>query len=167
MRWLFLFVLFLNLAYVGWQISRSPADSYAGIESLQDVERIVLLSEIQSQAVNEKTVKQKVEPVKPVQLAVSVVEEKQQKRLDAASKQKLSNPVGINTGKNISKKVVEVKEVPATNQNLMLAENTTDRCFTMGPFRALDRLSGLAQEIKPYVTATHFRSREENKSTVY
>ena len=46
MRWLFLFVLSLNLAYFAWQSSREPADSYADVEPLKNVPPIVLLNEV-------------------------------------------------------------------------------------------------------------------------
>ena len=49
MRWLFLFVLSLNLAYIGWQMSKSPSDDYEDVLPLKNVQRIVLLSELEPQ----------------------------------------------------------------------------------------------------------------------
>ncbi len=40
-------------------------------------------------------------------------------------------------------------------------------CFTMGPFRDLDKLRSLTREIKPYVVSTDFRGREEREQTLY
>ena len=40
-------------------------------------------------------------------------------------------------------------------------------CFTMGPFRDLDKLRSLTREIKPYVVSTDFRGREEREQSLY
>jgi len=161
MRWLFLFVLFLNLAYVGWQVSRSSADSYAGIQSLQDVKPIVLLSEMKSRAVDGKTeaVTKKPELAKSESPAVS--ESKQQQNIEKIFKKETSKSKQI----VVSETIVEGKKVPSTNQ--ALSESPLNRCFEIGPFRVLDTLSGLTQELKPYVTTTSFRSSEKNGPTVY
>ena len=163
MRWLFLFVLFLNLAYVGWQVSQSSADSYAGIQSLQDVKPIVLLSEMRSQAVEDKmeAVAKKPELDKSERLATNASEKKQQPNIEKVAKTETSKPKQL----EISETVVEGKKTPSTIQ--VLSESPLDRCFEIGPFRVLDTLSRLTQEIKPYVITTSFRSSEKNESTVY
>lgn len=51
MRWLFLFVLALNLVYIGLEISSSPADDYADVPPLKNVKTIVLLSELKQPSV--------------------------------------------------------------------------------------------------------------------
>ncbi len=161
MRWLFLFVLFLNLAYVGWQLSRSPADSYAGIESLQDVKPIVLLSEMKSQTVEKEAVTKQLEPEKSEQLAAMASDKEQQQNIEKVAKKEISKPEPLETNKT----VVEEKKMPPANQ--LLSGVSPDRCFEIGPFRVLNTLSGLTQDIKPYVTTTNFRSREKSESTVY
>ena len=50
MRWLFLIVLFLNLAYIAWQTTRPVTQSYANVQPLKNVQPIVLLSELKQQA---------------------------------------------------------------------------------------------------------------------
>ena len=40
-------------------------------------------------------------------------------------------------------------------------------CFTMGPFRDLDKLRSLTREIKSYVVSTDFRGREEREQYLY
>ena len=49
MRWLFLLVLCLNLAYIAWEMSKSP-NSYVDVPALKDVQPIVLLSELKQPA---------------------------------------------------------------------------------------------------------------------
>ena len=46
MRWLFLIALFLNLAYIAWQMLVPATDSYADIPVLKNVEPIILLAEL-------------------------------------------------------------------------------------------------------------------------
>jgi len=46
MRWLFLFVLLLNIIYVVWQISMPAQDVYANVPKLDNVEPIVLMREL-------------------------------------------------------------------------------------------------------------------------
>jgi hypothetical protein len=40
-------------------------------------------------------------------------------------------------------------------------------CYTLGPFRDLDKLRGLTREIKSYVIKADFRGKEENEPTLY
>ncbi len=42
-----------------------------------------------------------------------------------------------------------------------------ESCFTLGPFRDLDKLRSLTREIKPYVVTTDFRGREEREQSLY
>ena len=51
----------------------------------------------------------------------------------------------------------ELQEKPLQNES----------CFTLGPFRDLDKLRSLTREIKPYVVTTDFRGREERDQSLY
>jgi len=54
MRWLFLFVLGLNIVYVIWQTSRPEEDLYADVSALRNVEPIILIRELgKDEAVDE------------------------------------------------------------------------------------------------------------------
>jgi len=46
MRWLFLFVLSLNVIYIVWQINVPAQDTYANVSQLDNVEPIVLMREL-------------------------------------------------------------------------------------------------------------------------
>ena len=46
MRWLFLFVLALNFAYIAWEMNKPSTDSYSNIKPIKNVPPIVLLSEV-------------------------------------------------------------------------------------------------------------------------
>jgi hypothetical protein len=49
MRWLFLIVLFLNLAYIAWHAVRPVTQPYENVQPLKNVRPIVLLSELKHQ----------------------------------------------------------------------------------------------------------------------
>ena len=53
MRWLFLFVLLLNVIYVVWQTSVPAKDAYANVPRLDNVELIVLMRELGDNRENE------------------------------------------------------------------------------------------------------------------
>jgi len=50
MRWLFLIVLFFNLAYIAWQTTRPVTQVYENVQPLKNVQPIILLSESKQQA---------------------------------------------------------------------------------------------------------------------
>ena len=159
MRWLFLFVLFLNLAYVGWQQSQAPIDTYADIAPLRDVTPIVLLSELPPEllAAAEGVTAVKIETDEQVVTKVSVEE-----------LQGEVEPLAVKQAVVVEKVMsVEAEKVPEVAQEVELPNDSSKQCFTVGPFRDLDTLSGLTQDIKPYVATTSFRSQDESAPTVY
>ncbi len=110
MRWLFLFVLMLNFAYVGWELSRpEPVPAEPVVD--RHVPGIVLLSEIGQES-------------------VAVAKVAAERTPDEAEKK------------------------PAAQE----AE-----CFTLGPFRDLEKLRAVTRGIKKYVVAASFRSHEERE----
>lgn len=110
MRWLFLFVLMLNFAYVGWELSQPEMMSTGPVVD-RGVPGIVLLSEVGQES---------------VAVAKAVTE-----RLPD-----------------------EGEQMPAVQE----AE-----CFTLGPFRDLEKLRAVTRGIKKYVVAASFRSHDERE----
>lgn len=110
MRWLFLFVLMLNFAYVGWELSQ-PETMTAEPVVDRRVPGIVLLSEIGQESVA------------------------------------------------VSKAVTERSPDEAEKKS---ATQEPD-CFTLGPFRDLERLRAVTRGIKKYVVAASFRSHDERE----
>ena len=207
MRWLFLVVLFLNLAYIGWQTARSVTQSsYENVQPLKNVRPIVLLSEV---LLSES--KQQADVIATAQISLLQNDEinKQQQELvspeenseDPPSQQQIVEAVEAETAS--VKKPEEIKQ-PAlsSNEAREVAETVSDieplktpdelqekplmsmdgqysarsqeggaiqkaRCFTLGPFRDLDKLRSLTREIKPYVVTTDFRGREEREQSLY
>ena len=113
MRWLFLFVLVLNLAYVGWEMSQ-PEELVDAPRAVQNVSKIVLLSEIGQDSV-----------------ALSEVS-----KAALASSGEESEVIG-------------------------------GGCFTLGPFREMDKLRAVIRGIKEYVADASFRSYEEKEQAMF
>ena len=115
MRWLFLFVLVLNVAYVTWELNRSEEMPDEPVVD-RNVPRIVLLSEIGQESV-----------------AVVTAEG--------------SRLVSDQTG------------------DMEIAES--GGCFTIGPFRDLERLRAVTRGIKEYVVDASYRSHEEREQAMF
>ena len=186
MRWLFLLVFSLNLAYIGWEMSR-PSENYAEVPALKNVQPIILLSELKqkpstAQSVatvlpEDKQVKGQIEKTPAEQLTKSSPVDQRADVINAA----VSNTVAVEKvpAYPVAKPAVtavapEQEKQLAAGQAQMSAEEVeqagtkqaTD-CYTLGPFRDLDNLRGLTREIKSYVVKADFRGREEKEQTLY
>jgi len=187
MRWLFLFVLTLNLAFVAWQMLMPTADLYVNTQPLKNVQPIVLLSELKLQ--------NKVESKKAVDEAIQEVAQPvaQSENTEEISPEKTAeeNAPGKSTGSEQVSAQLEVKQAEETEKAEVVAvkepepelkPNTgtsavlkkepqqipeKESCFTLGPFRDLVKLSSLTQEIKSYVVEADFRGSEEKEKPLY
>ena len=201
MRWLFLFVLFLNIAYIAWQATRPVTQIYENVQPLKNVRPIVLLSELKRQAQgtataqipsqqNDDADKQQDELARPV-----VNSEKQQSSPQLVKVEEIAEAAEITSVKKSeqikqpalpsdeNKIVAEIKPLKTPNESqpephLSMDEEgfagsqeggviLMESCFTLGPFRDLDKLRSLTREIKPYVVATDFRGREQREKYLY
>jgi len=194
MRWIFLFVLSLNLAYIGLKTIGAPATDYSDVPPLKNVEAIVLLSELKSppssaqrgQSKNDTAVQDAAldksaddEVVKqplPKQVA-AVVQEKVEVpekvvEKNAESESVVATKTSVLATPMVDDKKSDKQKVPAdvaekAKEVLPVAKVQKGGCFTMGPFRDLAKLRGLTREIKSYVVKTDFRGREEKEPTLY
>ncbi len=193
MRWLFLIVLFLNLAYIAWQTTRPVTQSYENVQPLKNVRPIVLLSELkqQEQVVataqipsqqNDDADKQRSSPqiVKVEEIAEAVKVAELAEIASFKKSEQIKQPV-LPSDEN--KIVAEIKPLKTPNESqeepLMSMEGgrgagsqeggaiIKENCFTLGPFRDLDKLRSLTREIKPYVITTDFRGREQREQYLY
>lgn len=137
MRLLFLFVLLVNILFIGWELSQSDDES-----SLNDgdvlVPSIEMLSEI-GEATKIATEKLAGVPDKPEQ------KEQDRKPAKQASSVKASSP-----------------STPSVS-----VPSNVETCFTLGPFRELDKLREFTRAIKDYVVTASFRSREEQEQSMF
>ena len=186
MRWIFLAVFSLNLVYIAWQISMPDEDAYADIKPLNKSKRIVLLNEVkQAQA----KAKEKAEYLAAVSADMAVEEVNEAASSAAVQKTaEVAEVAVVNADKSkeesVTVSVAEVSEEPviaevasvevsvdasvdALVEAPPVAVATATSCFTLGPFRDLDKLRGFTREIMPYVTETDFRGREESEQSLY
>ena len=143
MRWLFLFVLLVNVAYVSWELSQ-PADEPATHKTGSGVPSIELLSET-GQATSNPTL----EPIEAVAEAPQPSREPAKEQKPA----KASSPAPEKQQAAVTPPASRVPDV--------------DRCYTLGPFRELDKLRAFTRAIKDYVATASFRSREEQEQALF
>jgi len=185
MRWLFLFVLSLNLAYITWEMSKAPSHDYAEVPALNNVETIVLLRELK-QSRSEST-----GPESEIGGdGVNTADAAKDSQSDAAhtdavqsavtEKMPETNPAVISEAKssqaeptNLADSASPTVTADASAQksgvgDAMPAESSQAAgCYSLGPFRDLDKLRGLTREIKSYVIKTDFRGKEEAEPTLF
>jgi hypothetical protein len=166
MRWLFLVALFLNLAYMTWQILMPATDLYADIPVLKNVESIVLLAEL----------KQKKE-TDSVSAAVDLLQKPVELEAEAETvsvEGLISDQTGIERQDVAEEIITETKDdaVIVLKESVLTEVSQAkpaegESCFTLGPFRDLDKLRSFMREIKPYVVKADFRGQEESRLSVY
>ncbi len=139
MRWLFLFVLVLNLAYFGWQYSRSTEDVSVD-KNRSNIPSIVLLSELEQFRSEQKESKQA------------------EIQGESAEVKEIVESPQVTSGSSGGQSPVVVAA-----QNEPRAEG----CYTLGPFRELDELRDFTRLIKDYVENASFRSRDEVEQSLF
>jgi len=155
MRWLFLFVLALNLSYLGWGIVNNSNDEQKDIAPLRNVKPILLLSEVkQSGAVKES-------------LASEVVNlQNNQAKQESAASEVTEDIADVSTDAIAETSADQIDADRERVQPEMDAEIVAG-CFTLGPFEDLDKLGQFVREIQPFVSAADFRGQEVKEATVY
>jgi len=141
MRWLFLFVLLINIAYVAWELNQPPKQERARKSSNSGVPELVLVNEVLSQDI--KTAATKVYNAPKVDV-VSAGQAAPEKTVTEEARSKVS-------------------ELPV----LKVAKVKPDSCYTLGPYRDLEKLRGTIRAIKKYVAEVEFRSREETEQSIF
>lgn len=184
MRWLFLILLVLNLAYIAWQVTMPATELYANVSPLKNVQTIVLLSEnaeIDAAHALRKSARQD-------KAAASVIAGREEIGGAAIEDQVAVEPLESVENKPVViaevdlidiEKSVQAKPTPEIlaqkwSASVESAEEArqetsvqTESCFTLGPFRNLNELRSLTRDIKAYVTNTDFRGKEEKEQALY
>ncbi len=183
MRWIFLFVLFLNLAYIAWEVNRPSVESYSGVLALKNVQSIVLLSElnqVQKTALNESgnvaqtvslhgsdepagSVPEKDRPTGNKSLEVESLAVEPAVPATSTLALNAQDSLQAEKGDNEAEAVL-LSSSPARNRQKTIVD---EKCYTMGPFRDLEVLRSLMREIKAYVVATDFHGREVKEQSLY
>jgi len=160
MRWVFLFVFSLNLVYIGWEMSRSSSDDHTDVPALKNVQTIVLLSELKQQQTDSTKAGGKSE--------ATIVDNTSTENLSVkqAGSEQVSAKLPDIAENGVAKTAANARQAtPAEVPTAKLSQRAS--CFTLGPFRDLDKLRGLTREIKSYVVEADFRGREEKEQTLY
>jgi hypothetical protein len=174
MRWLFLLVLSLNVAYIAWQVRLPAADSYAKVPPLKNVPKIVLLSEVPAERAVQANVSPELVATALTQTSVadspvadgqgSAGQAETETETEAANAEEVPEKAAVVTPESEPAEQVPAVAV-AVSEPAMPVQNVG--CFTLGPFRDLEKLRSLTREIKSYVVAADFRGREEQEQYLY
>lgn len=181
MRWLFLFVLSLNLAYIGLEMGASSTVGDVDVPALKNAKTIVLLRELkqQSDTAEAGQVEEVVVIVDDVSAELPSVEQVNSKdeigaQVPVAPRQlaedepaTMPEPAERPNAERVIAKTVASEETTESLPGPPIEIVQSASCFTLGPFRDLAELRGLIREIKSYVIEADFRGREEKERTIY
>ena len=174
MRWLFLVVLSLNLAYIAWQTLKPDENLYAYVAPLKNVRPIVLLRELppqQAQVIDSASPQQEtVEKVNNVDsLAVTESKTIEQEKVEPVSEVVAEEmpaaeikPVVADITEKLAQDIANAGSLASSMRPI-----TESMCYTLGPFRNLDELRGFTREIKSYVVEADFRGKEEKEQSLF
>lgn len=174
MRWLFLVVLSLNLAYIAWQTLKPDENLYAYVAPLKNVRPIVLLRELppqQAQVIDSASPQQEtVEKVNNVDsLAVTENKTIEQEKVEPVS-EVVAEEIPAAEIKPVVAGITEELAQDAVNAGSLASSmrpTAESMCYTLGPFRNLDELRGFTREIKSYVVEADFRGKEEKEQSLF
>ena len=178
MRWLFLFVLLLNLSYIAWQTSVSGEGSNIHVPPLKNVPPIVLLREVKplSIQVDEALVSasqqekraEKDEHEQPAVVEKELAVEKMKPvRLEPGEAETAETTVATSNVADVKKPETELEAAKVVSAAVTESLVSGTSCNTLGPFRDLDKLRSFTREIKSYVVAADFRGREEKEQSLF
>lgn len=171
MRWLFLMLLVVNVGYVAWELNREHPQQSVTTALPAGVERIVLLSELETGTTAQQNRVPESAPVTAAQQAVP--EDTAASDLaEGGNAQTQSTPAAVaddSVAAPASKKVASKQAVAALNTPAVMprAKPTGDICFTLGPFSEMKALRQVTREIKDYVVEASFRSMEEQEQSMF
>ncbi len=171
MRWLFLFLLALNIGYVAWEFRQQQPEPDTGYTVPDGVKHIVLLSELNP---GEADMPQ---PDRAPAAAATDEAASAPAAVETAAKSAIK-PAEKAAGKPapLVEVVVVEKKVAATGNKLAApapvpekarSRPLGDQCFTLGPFSGMSTLRLVTREIKDYVVEASFRSAEEQEQSKF
>jgi cell division protein FtsN len=182
MRWFFLILLMVNILYLAWELKRERPVPAVSATLPQHVDRIMLLSELETEAPQPEP-----EPEPVVQAAAELAEQsptlseaqavEQQQQVDTTE----AEPDTVATATDSQPGTAETlddTDTPVADRAVAGAKldppleipadrPADDLCFTLGPFREMKTLRIVTREIKDYVVEASFRSREEQEQSMF
>jgi len=172
MRWFFLILLIVNILYVAWELNRERSIHTVTAALPKDVERIVLLSELEKDAGQKAAVEKTgdapaslAEPTTKITDASPPGPAEQSQRVEAAEEEETTIAAVMEQDADADSPETTDETVPSARAPV--AEPAADLCYTLGPFREMDTLRVVIREIKDYVIEASFRSKEEQEQSMF
>lgn len=163
MRWFFVLLLFANIGYVTWELSRDRSQQKPSVALPKNVERLVLLSELEQEASQHQVSDVVLEPDITVMTAdVAEVSEQPAQQADAPS----PDLAAVDDVRAPASEAV-IEEPAIAEVELPVDKPAGELCYTLGPFREMNTLRVVTREIKDYVIEASFRSREEREQSMF
>ncbi|HHO58932.1 MAG TPA: hypothetical protein ENJ64_01720 [Thiotrichales bacterium] len=185
MRWLFLLMLILNLSYIAWEVTGQDNKKNTPPPLPGGVQRIVLLSEAGEVGAGEpgeslkgggQSEAGRGGPDQNVsgrnETGKNDVAGSREKREEVAVAEQPATVIAEDTlqvGDAASGSLAATDEQapePAMPEQTAALKNE-DACYTLGPFRDLEKLRALTRDIKDYVVQADFRGRDETEQSLF
>jgi len=171
MRWFFLLLVVVNVAYVAWELNREQAVHADKAHLPVGVQRIVLLRELESGTSAKQDVAQLSAKAAVKQSTTTPAEEVPVTSRSPASDQDLAGATLPGNAVAVEVNVVMAeKQLAAPEEKVAVkavAKPAGDLCYTLGPFSEMNTLRLVTREIKDYVVEASFRSKEEQEQTMF
>ena len=169
MRWFFLILLIVNILYVTWELKRERPVANVAPTLPANVDRLVLLSELESTTVSQtsgaRTTADVAEAV-PAEAAQGMDGIQQQSDASETASAEVAVPADAATDDTIA--VESQADAPIDKPaDLPVDEPARDLCYTVGPFREMKTLRVVTREIRDYVVEASFRSRDEQEQSMF
>jgi hypothetical protein len=161
MRWLFLFLVVLNIVYLGWELNRERSPQTPGQALPQGVARIVLLQELEPERIANETI---------AQAGDNSVQQQEIETATAAAQSPqpiVSAKTELPPSERASTDAGAVVTEDSQKAEVAEAKPAGDLCYTLGPFSEMKTLRLVTREIKDYVVEASFRSREEQEQSMF
>ena len=175
MRWFFILLLITNIGYVAWELNRDRSQPVATAALPKNVERIMLLSELEPEpepdpgpAASDASVADELveDDASSAALAPSAELAEISQRL-AEAMEALPEDSGEVVDSTAPGGDVAVDEAAEEAVETPVEKPAAERCYTLGPFREMNTLRVVTREIKDYVIEASFRSREEQEQSMF
>ena len=172
MRWLFLLLLLANIGYVAWELNREHAQDAVSPALPSGVERIVLLSELetgtgQKSAASSPAAEQLAQDKAAAPASGDAA---LQQRGLSGSPQLLAETNAAATATRdagVEDRKALVDEPVAAVVDAVETAPVVDLCYTLGPFSEMTTLRRVTRAIKDHVVEASFRSKEEQEQTMF
>ena len=169
MRWFFLILLIVNILYVSWELKRERPVASVAPALPANVDRLVLLSELESTTASQANGAQATaEIAPPAKTAPEMDEVQPQSDTSETASAEVAAPDGADAAADDAIAVKAQPEAPVDEPtDLPVDEPARDLCYTLGPFREMKTLRVVTREIKDYVVEASFRSRDEQEQSMF